>query len=116
LITKDEYLLKLKENTREVFASGQTLIPPKDGEDEGTKITNEMTKHLMDDSNADDIKLNDEANTSDDANAADEEEVPDTTSAALKESAISAVSEVGPEDPLPEASGVKPFGESVMSA
>jgi hypothetical protein len=117
LITKDAYLLKLKENAKEVFETGQTLIPPKEGEDDGvTKITNEMTKHLMDDSAAGDNNLNDEANTSDDANAADEEEVPDTTSAALHESTISAISEVGPEDPLPEELGQKPFGESVMSA
>lgn len=89
---------------------------PKDEIDEGTKITNDMTKHLMDDSEAGDKDSNDEANTSEDAAAENEEEVPDTTSAVVHESTISAVSEVGPEDPLPEESGQKPFGDSVISA
>lgn len=119
LITKDEYLLKLKEETKQVFETGETLIPPK-GLDEGTKITNDMTKHLMDDDAAEGAgndssgaPLGDEENTSDDA-APGDKEVP--TEAAPQDSTISAISDVGPEDPLPEESGEKPFGESVISA
>ena len=115
LITKDSYLLQLKEYAKEVYETGETKMLPKDEVEEGTKITNDMTKHLMDDSGAGD-PMDEEANTSEDAAAENEEEIPDTTSAAVHESTISAVSEVGPEDPLPEESGEKPFGESVREA
>lgn len=88
--------------------------------DEGTKITNDMTKHLVDDAadaagkeSNDDGPLGDEETNSDGAAPVDEE-VP--AEAAPHESTISAISDVGPEDPLPEDSGEKPFGESVISA
>lgn len=111
LITKNEYLLKLKEDTKKVFETGETLVSPKEA-DETTKITNDMTKHLVGD---------EELASSDNSGAGDGEgdEIPEATTAP-HESTISAISEVGPEDPLPREdavnAGMNNLANSTLSA
>lgn len=97
LITKNEYLIKLKEDTKKVFETGETLELPKEA-DATTKITNDMTKHLV---GEEDFASSDKSGAEGDEG----EEVPLTT-AAPHLSNISAISEVGPEDPLPGETAV----------
>lgn len=104
MITKDEFLLKLKEEAKQVFETGETLLKNEDP-DETTKLTDEMTKPFKD--VADDAQDPD-AETSED----DPREVPTK----VADSTISAISEVGVEDPLPDESGEKPYGQSLLSA
>ncbi|KAL3797966.1 hypothetical protein HJC23_013204 [Cyclotella cryptica] len=98
LITKNEYLLKLKEDTKKVSETGETLILPKEADDT-TKITNDMTKHLVDD---EEIASSDKTGTGDDAEVG----VVPESAAARSASIMSGISEVGPEDPLPNETTV----------
>ena len=111
LITKNEYLLKLKADAKKVYETGETLVSPKEA-DETTKTTNDVTKHL----------LGDEELASSNDGAGDDAEAVEVTEmmANPHASSISAISDVGPEDPLPEESADKnpraEFTSSVLSA
>ena len=103
MITKDEYLLKLKADAKQVFETGETLLKA-DDPDETTKLTDEMTKPFKED-----------AEGAEDPDVETSEDDPKEVPSGVADSTISAISEVGVEDPLPE-SGEKRFGESVISA
>jgi hypothetical protein len=106
-ITKNEYLLKLKEDTKKVYETGETLVSPKEA-DETTKTTNDVTKHLLGDEEL--ASSNDGAG--DDAEAVEVTEMMENPHA----SSISAISDVGPEDPLPAESADKNrLAESTVS-